>query len=135
MPARISLRSTRHLEWLDLTERLDAAVGAMAPPPDAVLVYCPHTTAGITVNEGWDPAVAGDVTRALEALVPKLAYRHAEGNSPAHLLATLVGPSVVVPVRGGRVLLGRWQRVFFCEFDGPRDREVWVQALGGGGGA
>lgn len=134
MPAIISVRTTRRTGWVDVTDRVNAALAEMAPPPDAALVYCPHTTAAVTVNEGFDPAVAADVDGALSALVPRLDFRHAEGNSPAHLLATLVGPSVVLPVRAGQLALGRWQRVFFCEFDGPRSRELWVQALGTAGG-
>ena len=89
------------------------------------------------VNEGYDPAVADDLLRRLEALAPHGADtaggrdRHAEGNSDSHLKAALVGTSLVVPVRGGELALGRWQRLFFCEFDGPRSRELWVSALGG----
>lgn len=127
--ATLTLETGQKLQWVDITEQVQAACASQAGGR-AALVYCPHTTAAVTVNEGWDPAVAGDVLRALEAMVPRVPWRHAEGNSPAHLLATLVGSSVYLLLEeGGRLRLGRWQRVFFCEFDGPRRREVWVRVL------
>ncbi|HEY8531616.1 MAG TPA: secondary thiamine-phosphate synthase enzyme YjbQ [Limnochorda sp.] len=126
---RISIESRAATEWIDVTDRVAQAVAGLGTEPRAVLLFCPHTTAALTINEGFDPAVADDVQRALEAQVPRISFRHAEGNSPAHLLASLVGTSVVVPVEAKRLQLGRWQRIFFCEFDGPRHREVWVQPL------
>jgi len=98
-----------------------------------VLVFCPHTTAGVALNEGWDPAAAGDLLRALEHLVPPIRYAHAEGNSPSHLLVSLTGQAVLVPVEAGRLRLGRWQRVFLCEYDGPRRRTVWLVPLAASG--
>jgi len=97
-----------------------------------VLVASPHTTAGVTVNEGYDPDVAGDLLRRLERLAPKDGEgdRHAEGNSDSHLKTAFVGSSVVVPVSGGRLALGRWQRVFFCELDQARERKVFIQITG-----
>lgn len=91
-------------------------------------VFCPHTTAGLTVNENADPNVKRDFMAKLAAMIPKHEdyYRHEEGNSDAHLKATLVGPSVTLPVREGRLALGTWQGVYFCEFDGPRTRRVQV---------
>jgi secondary thiamine-phosphate synthase enzyme len=103
-----------------------------------VLLHVPHTTAAVTVNEGYDPDVAGDLLRRLEALAPHLRDtdgardRHAEGNSDSHLKAALVGGTVLLPVVGGQLALGRWQRVFFCEFDGPRRRELWVSSPASG---
>lgn len=129
MMERISIESRAAREWIDVTDRVAQAVAGLETEPRAVLLFCPHTTAALTINEGFDPAVAHDVQRALEAQVPRIPFRHAEGNSPAHLLASLVGSSVVVPVEAKRLQLGRWQRIFFCEFDGPRHREVWVQPL------
>jgi len=126
---RISVESRAEREWIDVTDRVAQAVAGLESMPRAVLIFCPHTTAAVTVNEGFDPAVADDVQRALEAQVPHIPFRHAEGNSPAHLLASLVGPSVVVPVEAKSLQLGRWQRIFLCEFDGPRRRELWVQPL------
>ena len=104
---------------------------AEAADADGVwLVYVPHTTAAVTINEGADPSVARDVIAALEAIVPEgLRYEHAEGNSPAHVLTTLTGSSVLLAIEKGRPQLGRWQAVFLCEFDGPRAREVWLRRL------
>ena len=87
----------------------------------------PHTTAGLTLNENWDPAVRQDVLRALDKLVPvNDDYRHAEGNSPAHIKATLVGFSVSIPIQNAKLLLGRWQGIYLAEFDGPRTRRLFV---------
>ncbi len=98
---------------------------------DGVLhVFVPHTTAGILINENADPAVAEDILASLERKIPfSEGYKHLEGNSAAHIKASLVGGSVQVPVVGGRLRLGRWQSVFFAEFDGPRRRSLWVTAL------
>jgi len=96
----------------------------------AVLLHVPHTTAAVTINEGYDPDVAADVVADLNRRVPRDAgYAHAEGNSDSHIKAILVGSSQLVPVEAGKPALGRWQRIFFCEFDGPRSREVWFAPL------
>ncbi|MFH0838287.1 MAG: secondary thiamine-phosphate synthase enzyme YjbQ [Patescibacteria group bacterium] len=93
-----------------------------------VTVYCPHSTAGVTINESDDPAVQKDIIRRLNDLVPlNLEYGHAEGNSDAHIKAALIGSSVQVPVVKGQIRLGRWQAIYFCEFDGPRKREIWIK--------
>ena len=129
---KILLQTNLQMEWVDITRQVEEAIrsGADDHSSSAVLVYCPHTTAGVAVNEGWDPDVAGDLERALKALVPQLRYRHQEGNSPAHLLSVLTGNSIVLPLNeDGRLRLGRWQKVFFCEYDGPRQREIWLQLL------
>ncbi len=94
------------------------------------IVYVPHTTAGITINEGADPAVVEDILTTLDSLVPwKAGYKHLEGNSAAHIKTTLVGSSVQVVVADGRLLLGTWQRIFLCEFDGPRTRKIRITVL------
>jgi secondary thiamine-phosphate synthase enzyme len=90
----------------------------------------PHTTAGLTLNENWDPDVQGDLVRALGALVPDVPFHHGEGNSPAHLLSTLVGASETLLVRDGRLVLGRWQGIYLAEFDGSRRRRIVVQVTG-----
>ena len=94
----------------------------------ACLVYCPHTTAGITINENADPDVVTDLLLGLRQAFPdRSEFRHDEGNSAAHLKASAVGPSVTIPIAGGRLLFGTWQGVYFCEFDGPRNRTYYVQ--------
>ncbi len=115
---------------VDITSRISTAIEPAAISEGICLVYSPHTTCGVTVNEGWDPDVQEDVLRHLRELVPRsAAFIHAEGNSDAHLKTILVGVSVTLPVSGGRLQLGRWQRVFLCEFDGPRHRHLWISLV------
>jgi secondary thiamine-phosphate synthase enzyme len=90
----------------------------------------PHTTAAVTINENADPDVVVDMLAALKKMVPDLAYRHGEGNSPAHVKSSMIGCSITVPVEDGEPALGTWQGIYFCEFDGPRRRSVWVQLVG-----
>lgn len=118
----IELRTDRRRMLVDITDRVASAVEG----EDGLwLVYVPHTTAGVTINEGADPHVARDILMAWERLVPEdLPYRHAEGNAPAHVLSCLAGSSVLVAVQDGQLKLGTWQAIFFCEFDGPRSRRV-----------
>jgi secondary thiamine-phosphate synthase enzyme len=117
---------------LDITGR----VAAVIPPAfsGACLVFSQHTTAGLTVNENADPDVTADMLSELDRLVPwrNPGFRHGEGNSAAHLKASLCGTSLMIPVSNGRMVLGRWQAIYFCEFDGPRSRRVIVQLLGAG---
>jgi secondary thiamine-phosphate synthase enzyme len=114
----------------DITAQVVEAVRGSGVQEGAALVYCPHTTAGIFINEGADPDVVTDVEGALNGIVPRdRPYRHAEGNAPAHIRAILTGNAVTVPVSGGRLMLGRWQHVFLADFDGPRTRDVHVQVL------
>jgi secondary thiamine-phosphate synthase enzyme len=128
---RITLRTDQREQMVDITDRLAAAVAELGIGSGAVLVHVPHTTAAVTVNEGYDPDVAADVLAHLGSLVPQDAgFVHGEGNSDSHIKAILVGGTHPVPVEDGAPALGRWQRVFFCEFDGPRSREVWVTRLG-----
>ena len=115
-----------------MTTRVREVVRATGIADGVCLVASPHTTCGVTVNEGWDPAVPADALDHLRAVVPRAAaFAHAEGNSDAHIKTMLVGTSASLPVAGGEVLLGRWQAVFLCEFDGPRSRELWVSVTGG----
>ncbi len=128
----IRLRTTRRSHVVDITREVSEAVASAGG--SAVLVYVPHTTAGVTINEHADPAVARDLEAALERMVddgwPWQHVEPGEENAPTHVRAALVGPSVVVPLRDdGSLALGTWQGIFFCEFDGPRDRTVHVQVL------
>ena len=120
-------------EMVEITDQVRSAVRASGVREGLCVVYCPHTTAAITVNENADPDVVHDVLLWYSRIVPQQqpGFRHAEGNSDSHIKATLVGPSVTLLVNGGTPVLGRWQGVFFCEFDGPRTRTVQVQVLGG----
>lgn len=119
-------------EFLDITPQVAQALRASGLMEGAVLVYSPHTTAGITINEGADPDVKRDMLAHLATLVPNRAgFRHAEGNSDAHIKVSLMGPSQLVPVTGGAMALGTWQKIYLCEFDGPRRRTVLVQVLAG----
>ncbi len=123
----LAVDTRRREELVDVTERVREAVRASGVAEGACLVYSPHTTCAVTVNEGWDPAVTADAVTYLADAVPRTgSYAHAEGNSDAHIKTMLVGSSVTLPVSGGDLRLGRWQAVFLCEFDGPRHRELWV---------
>jgi secondary thiamine-phosphate synthase enzyme len=128
----LTLQTERRSQLVDITDLVREAVAGK--PGAAVLVYVPHTTAGVTINEHADPAVAGDFARALERLVgDDWGWEHVEAgeeNAPGHIRASLMGPSVVVPIRDdGSLALGTWQGIFFCEFDGPRRRSVFVSVL------
>lgn len=122
--------TSRRDEFVDITSQVQAEVEALGLEEGAVVVVAPHTTAAITINENADPDVVRDLLAGLSRICPRDAgYRHAEGNSDGHLKSSLVGASELVPVTGGRLALGTWQGVYFCEFDGPRRRQVWVQGL------
>jgi secondary thiamine-phosphate synthase enzyme len=125
-----SVKTSSRNDFKDITGQVASALAGAGVKEGACLVYVPHTTAGITINENADPSVRTDIMAALERLVPwEGPYRHAEGNSAAHVKASLVGFSVMVPVSGGRPVLGTWQGIYFCEFDGPRTRRVLVTGL------
>jgi secondary thiamine-phosphate synthase enzyme len=132
-PVRLDVPTRARCELVELTEQVAAAVRQAGLREGAVLVYCPHTTAGITVQENADPDVRHDLLLALENAVPDAPargrYRHGEGNSPAHVKASLLGASQLVPVSGGELQLGTWQGVFLCELDGPRLRHVLLRFL------
>jgi secondary thiamine-phosphate synthase enzyme len=128
----MNLETRRREEFVDITGKLREMLDRQGLREGALLVFCPHTTAGLTINEGADPDVKRDMLAALSRLVPAQGdYRHAEGNSDAHIKASLMGSSVLVPVKEGQIQLGTWQAVYFCEFDGPRSRTVTVQFLAG----
>jgi len=132
MERTITLRTPSRNAFVDITRDVEKAVSSLGIEDGAVVVYVPHTTAAVTVNESADPDVSRDILARLSELVPPSAsYRHAEGNADAHIKSTLVGCSKTLLVRGGRLALGTWQGVFFCEFDGPRSRTVIVAPVGG----
>ncbi|MDH7570363.1 MAG: secondary thiamine-phosphate synthase enzyme YjbQ [Armatimonadota bacterium] len=125
---RMSVRTSKRVEWVDITEEVARCVHQSGAKTGWCVVFVPHTTAGVTINENSDPDVVTDVLAGLERMVPEgETYRHVEGNSPAHIKASLMGSSVTVPIEEGRLCLGTWQAIFFTEFDGPRHRQVFVQ--------
>lgn len=125
-----SLQTPRRTALVDITAEVESACRELSLIDGALLVYVPHTTAGLTINENADPSVRADMAMALERIAPRdLPYTHLEGNADAHVKASLTGSSVTVPVAGGRLQLGTWQGVYFAEFDGPRRRQVYVVAL------
>ena len=116
----------------DITTEVQAAVSRSGVEDGLCFVFCPHTTAGLTLNENWDPSVQHDIGVGLDAISPQRSeYRHGEGNSPAHLKSSLVGASLFVPVTGGKLVLGTWQGIYLAEFDGPRRRKVLVKVIAG----
>jgi secondary thiamine-phosphate synthase enzyme len=119
--------TSRRAQLVDITGRVAEAVARSGAKDGVCHIFVPHTTAGVTINEGADPAVAADIESLLAELVPKeAAFEHEEGNSDSHIKTVLVGPSCTAPVRGGKLALGTWQAVFLCEWDGPRTRTVEV---------
>lgn len=129
----ISVKSRSRTELIDITADVADAVGRLGLRTGVVMVYVPHTTGAVTINENADPTVKSDVLKVLNQVIPWEAdYRHLEGNSAAHIKSSLVGVSEFVAVEGGRLMLGTWQGVFFCEFDGPRRRRVWVKPISTG---
>ncbi|MCX5874913.1 MAG: secondary thiamine-phosphate synthase enzyme YjbQ [Deltaproteobacteria bacterium] len=127
MPAgTFAVSTSQTMQFVDITAQVQKAVDASGIVDGICHVYNPHTTAGLTINEGADPAVQTDILTALQKIVPmNHPYQHLEGNSPAHIMASLVGSSVTVFIENGRLQLGTWQKIFFCEFDGPRSRKVF----------
>ncbi len=124
----IDTRARTH--FADITARVQGVIEEEGITDGIVNVFVPHTTAGITINENADPDVTADADIILDRVVPWSAgYTHGEGNSAAHVKASMMGSSVTLQVAGGKLLLGTWQAVYFCEFDGPRSRRVWVKTL------
>jgi secondary thiamine-phosphate synthase enzyme len=124
--------STPRENFYDITQQVRDAVGKSGVKDGVALVYCPHTTAGITINENADPDVVQDLLFALGKTYPdRPEFRHTEGNSAAHLKASVIGASVTVIISGGKLLLGTWQGLYFCEFDPPRMRKLFVKVMEG----
>jgi secondary thiamine-phosphate synthase enzyme len=116
--------------FVDITRQVEEEVRKSDIKSGICVVYVPHTTAAVTINENADPTVRQDILMTLRKAVPdSLPYAHAEGNSPAHVKSSLVGASITIPIEDGKLVLGTWQGVFFCEFDGPRRRQVYVKLL------
>lgn len=129
MPVQLEVRTQGKRELRDISSQVKEAVSESGVQQGVCHLFVPHTTAGLTLNENWDPDVRGDMIRALEALVPDVRFQHGEGNSPAHLLATLVGAGQTLLIRDGQLVLGTWQGIYLAEFDGPRSRRVLVKIV------
>ncbi len=123
----ISISSEEKTQQIDITSRVQQIVHDSEIKEGTCLIYSPHTTSAITINEGADPAVQEDIRRALTEIIPNIKFKHMEGNSDAHVKSSLIGPSERVIIRNRKIKLGRWQKIFFCEFDGPRSRNVWIE--------
>jgi secondary thiamine-phosphate synthase enzyme len=126
------IKISRHTEFVEITEQVQDVVNESGVKEGVCVCFVPHTTAGITINENADPDVVADMIYALEQAVPWKSphYRHREGNTAAHVKSSMIGHSVTLLLKDGQLQFGTWQGVFLCEFDGPRTRKVWVQAVG-----
>ena len=128
MLTTISVKTSSRIDMVDITSSVQKEASKSGITDGICVVYVPHTTAGITINEGADPAVCQDIITKLNELVPPNAgYRHMEGNSDSHIKASMIGSSVTILIENDRLVLGTWQKIFFCEFDGPRSRNVYVK--------
>jgi secondary thiamine-phosphate synthase enzyme len=126
----ISIKSKARTELIDITGQIQQAVASAGVSDGLAFIYVPHTTAGLTINEGADPAVRRDIISVLNEIVPwEYDYHHLEGNSPAHIKSSLVGSGIQVIFEDRQLCLGTWQKIFFCEFDGPRNRKAWIKLL------
>ena len=129
MIVQLDVRTRARSELQDITAQVQQSLAKSGVQEGICHLFVPHTTAGLTLNENWDRDVRGDLVRAFAAMVPDVPYHHGEGNSPAHLMSTLVGASETLLVSGGRLILGSWQGIYLAEFDGPRRRRVLVKIV------
>ncbi|MCX7703857.1 MAG: secondary thiamine-phosphate synthase enzyme YjbQ [Planctomycetota bacterium] len=126
----LQIKTTQKVELIEITDKVSSVVSQSDIKEGFCHLFVPHTTAGILINENADPSVRQDIEDALSRLVPASAkYTHSEGNSPAHIKSSIVGCQTTIPIRDSHLELGTWQGIFFCEFDGPRTRQVWVSLL------
>lgn len=131
MMETLQIQTESREEMIDITGSVRSMVRDNGWQSGALLLYCPHTTGAVTVNEGADPDVVRDITVNMRKLVPYRGdYQHMEGNSDAHIKTSMFGPDQMLIIEDGDVMLGTWQRIFFCEFDGPRSRKLWAQFMG-----
>lgn len=124
---KFTVRTTQREEFIDITARVQEALRQLKYRDGICTVFTPHTTAAVTINENADPSVVRDMLRGLRKIVPETGYQHAEGNSPAHIKSSIIGCSEQIPVENGSLALGTWQGIYLCEFDGPRERHVFVK--------
>ena len=130
MNTEISVKSRNRNEFINITQEVQNVVNKSGIKDGVCYIFIPHTTAGITINEAADPDVVADIQQELNKIAPAGShYRHTEGNADAHIKASIIGSSQAVFIENGRLKLGTWQGIFFCEFDGPRNRKVWVKIM------
>lgn len=128
---KISVKTNKRNEFINITNKVKDAIASSKVKNGICVVFCPHTTGGITINECCDPAVEIDLSYGLQKISPQMPeYRHAEGNSDSHLKSSMIGASETVIIQDGQLMLGTWQGLYFAEFDGPRNREVWINVIG-----
>jgi secondary thiamine-phosphate synthase enzyme len=124
----LEIETTSHTEMIDITAEIAAAISKNNVKSGVCTIFVPHTTAGVTLNENADPSVRKDFINVFEKLIPKYErYSHAEGNAPAHIKSSIFGSSLNIIIEDGKPVLGTWQGIFFCEFDGPRNRKIYLQ--------
>lgn len=127
---RISIKTNSRIELIDITDKVQSVVSKSKVKDGTCFIFCPHTTAGLTINENADPSVRRDITQTLNKLVPQGAgYAHTEGNADSHIKSSLFGSSLIIFIEDGQLTFGTWQGIYFCEGDGPRSREVWIKVM------
>jgi len=127
---KINIKTTKRIDLLDITDQIQNTVSKSKVKSGICFVFCPHTTAGLTINENADPQVKRDIINTLDKLVPENAgYSHSEGNADSHIKSSLFGSSLTIFIEDGQLAFGTWQGIYFCEGDGPRSREVWVKVM------
>lgn len=126
----LEIHTSRRVEFVDITHKIEEMVRNQGIKKGICIIFCPHTTAGITINENADPSVREDIINHLGTLAPKNKnYTHLEGNADAHIKASIVGNSLTLIIEDGRIVLGTWQGIYFCEFDGPRKRKIFIKTV------
>jgi secondary thiamine-phosphate synthase enzyme len=129
---KINIETAKRIELEDITEKVQDAVTKSKIKEGVCFVFCPHTTAGLTINENADPSVRSDIVSVLNKIVPEsVRYSHSEGNADSHIKSSLLGSSLTIFVQNGKLAFGTWQGIYFCESDGPRNRQVWVKIIEG----
>ena len=129
---KINIKTSRRIDLIDITGQAQEIVSKSKVKKGICFVFCPHTTAGLTINENADPSVRYDIINTLDKLVPENAgYAHSEGNADSHIKSSIFGSSLTIFIEDGNLALGTWQGIFFCESDGPRPREIWIKILAG----
>ncbi len=128
---KLSVKTNSRVDLIDITDRVQAVVSKSKVKDGICFVFCPHTTAGLTINENADPSVRQDIIDSLSKAFPENAgYSHSEGNADSHIKSSLLGASLTIFIEGGQLALGTWQGIYFCESDGPRSREIWIKVIG-----